>query len=119
MIFRMTRPPNIAIIVLAAGASTRFGAPKQLLLYKGVSLLHRTVDTALLSRAKSVYVVLGYEAKKVKLEIAVNDEYVQPTIDAIIGAARSGNIGDGKIFVLDLKDCIRIRTGETGHMAIG
>lgn len=65
----MTRPPNIAIIVLAAGASTRFGAPKQLLLYKGVSLLHRTVDTALLSRAKSVYVVLGYEAKKVKLEI--------------------------------------------------
>jgi molybdenum cofactor cytidylyltransferase len=69
MIFRMTRPPNIAIIVLAAGASTRFGAPKQLLRYKGMSLLHRTVETALLSRAKSVYVVLGYEAEKVKLEI--------------------------------------------------
>jgi molybdenum cofactor cytidylyltransferase len=69
MISRMSRPPHIAIIVLAAGASTRFGAPKQLLRYKGMSLLHRTVETALLSRAKSVYVVLGYEAEKVKLEI--------------------------------------------------
>jgi molybdenum cofactor cytidylyltransferase len=65
----MSQLPNIAVIVLAAGASTRFGAPKQLLRYKGMSLLHRTVETALLSRAKSVYVVLGYETEKVKLEI--------------------------------------------------
>lgn len=57
--------------------------------------------------------------KKVKLEIAVNDEFVEPTIDAITRAARTGNIGDGKIFVLDLKDCIRIRTGERGSEAIG
>ncbi|MFH1363657.1 MAG: P-II family nitrogen regulator [Candidatus Omnitrophota bacterium] len=57
--------------------------------------------------------------KKVRLEIAVNDNFVQPTIDAIIQGARTGNIGDGKIFVLDLPECIRIRTGEKGSQAIG
>jgi nitrogen regulatory protein P-II 2 len=61
----------------------------------------------------------GNLLRKVKLEIAVNDDFVAPTIEAIIGSARTGNIGDGKIFVLDLQDCIRIRTGETGHEAIG
>lgn len=57
--------------------------------------------------------------KKVRLEIAVNDDYVQPTIDAIIKGAKTGKIGDGKIFVLDLADCIRIRTGELGMQAVG
>ncbi|MFH1061892.1 MAG: P-II family nitrogen regulator [Candidatus Omnitrophota bacterium] len=57
--------------------------------------------------------------KKVKLEIAVNSDFVQPTIDAIIKGARTGKIGDGKIFVLDLPECIRIRTGEKGQKAIG
>ncbi len=57
--------------------------------------------------------------KKLRLEIAVNDNFVQPTIDAIIKGARTGNIGDGKIFVLDLPECIRIRTGEKGSKAIG
>ena len=57
--------------------------------------------------------------KKVRIEIAVNDEFVQATIDAIVKGARSGNIGDGKIFVLSLDDCIRIRSGETGKDAIG
>jgi len=57
--------------------------------------------------------------KKIRLEIAVNDDFVKPTLDAIIKGARSGNIGDGKIFVLDLPQCIRIRTGEEGHEAIG
>lgn len=57
--------------------------------------------------------------KKVRIEIAVNDDYVKPTIDAIIKGARSGKIGDGKIFVLDLGDCIRVRTGETGKDAVG
>ncbi len=57
--------------------------------------------------------------KKVRLEIAVNEDYVEPTIEAIIRGARSGNIGDGKIFVLDLVDCVRIRTGERGSAAIG
>jgi len=57
--------------------------------------------------------------KKVELRIAVNDDYVKPTIDAIIKGARTGKIGDGKIFVVDLPQCIRIRTGETGSDAIG
>ena len=57
--------------------------------------------------------------KKVRLEIAVNDEYVESTTDAIIKGARTGNIGDGKIFVLDLPECIRIRTGERGHDTVG
>lgn len=57
--------------------------------------------------------------KKVRLEIAVNDDFVKPTVDAIIAGARSGKIGDGKIFILDLPECIRIRTGETGSEAIG
>ncbi|HOK41601.1 MAG TPA: P-II family nitrogen regulator [bacterium] len=57
--------------------------------------------------------------KKIRLEIAVNDEFVEPTIQAIIKGARTGNIGDGKILILDLERCIRIRTGEEGNEAIG
>ncbi len=57
--------------------------------------------------------------RKVKLEIVVNDEFVPATIEALIKGARTGNIGDGKIFVLDLEECVRIRTGETGGMAVG
>jgi len=57
--------------------------------------------------------------KKVRIEIGVNEEFVQPTIDAITEGARTGNIGDGKIFVLPLERCIRIRTGEEGSDAIG
>jgi nitrogen regulatory protein P-II 1 len=57
--------------------------------------------------------------KKVRVEIAVNKEFVTSTVEAIIAAARTGNIGDGKIFIQDLEECIRIRTGETGSDAIG
>ena len=57
--------------------------------------------------------------KKIRLEIAVNEDFVEPTIEAIIKGARSGNIGDGKILVLDLPECIRIRTGQRGKNAIG
>ena len=57
--------------------------------------------------------------KKVRMEIAVNDEFLDQTIDAIIAGARTGAIGDGKIFVTNLEKCIRIRTGETGNAAIG
>ena len=57
--------------------------------------------------------------KKVRIEIAVNADYVQPTIDAIVAGARSGSIGDGKIFVVPLEQCVRIRTGEEGKDAIG
>jgi len=59
--------------------------------------------------------------RKVKLEIAVNDDFVEPTIQAILRGGRSGDggqIGDGKIFVIPLDDCIRIRTGERGPEAI-
>ena len=56
---------------------------------------------------------------KVKLEIAVNDDFVEATVQAIMTAAHSGNIGDGKIFVLPLDECVRIRTGERGTAAIG
>ncbi|MBZ0226478.1 MAG: P-II family nitrogen regulator [Comamonas sp.] len=55
---------------------------------------------------------------KVKVEAAVVDELVERVIDAIEGAARTGKIGDGKIFVADLEQVIRIRTGETGAQAI-
>ena len=57
--------------------------------------------------------------KKIRLEIAVNAEFVDATIEGIIQGARTGNIGDGKIFVQNLEECIRIRTGETGQDAIG
>ena len=55
---------------------------------------------------------------KVRLTIAVNDSFVETTCNAIIGAARTGSIGDGKIFITPLEECIRIRTGETGGTAI-
>ncbi len=61
----------------------------------------------------------GSLLKKTKLEIAVNDSFVQPTIDAIMAGARTGNVGDGKIFVLELPQCMRISSGETGGVAIG
>jgi len=57
--------------------------------------------------------------KKVRIEIAINDNFVQATVDAIIKGARTGEIGDGKIFIMPLEECIRIRTGETGTEAIG
>lgn len=61
----------------------------------------------------------GNLLRKVRLEVAVNEDFVEPTINAIIKGAKTGNIGDGKIFVLDLPECVRIRTGERGGQAIG
>ncbi|MBL8013349.1 MAG: P-II family nitrogen regulator [Candidatus Omnitrophica bacterium] len=61
----------------------------------------------------------GNLLRKYRLEIAVNDNFVEPAINAIIKGARTGKIGDGKIFVMDLPRCIRIRTGEEGPKAIG
>ena len=57
--------------------------------------------------------------KKVRLEIAVNQNFVERTIQAIIEGAKSGEIGDGKILVVPLERCVRIRTGEEGNDAIG
>lgn len=55
---------------------------------------------------------------KVKLEVAVDDDKLPSVIDTIIRTAQTGQIGDGKIFVTDLRDTIRIRTGETGKDAL-
>ncbi|MDD5173695.1 MAG: P-II family nitrogen regulator [Candidatus Omnitrophota bacterium] len=61
----------------------------------------------------------GNLLKKVRLEIAVNEKFVDSAILAITKAAKTGRIGDGKIFVLDLTECVRIRTEERGSAAIG
>jgi len=74
---------------------------------KGIASVYRSVQEA------------GNLLRKVKLEIAVNEDFLERTIDAINEGARTGEVGDGKIFVLDLEDCIRVRTGERGRQAIG
>lgn len=83
--------------------STVMGRGRQ----KGISTVYRSHREA------------GNLLKKVKLEIGVNDDFVKPTVDAILEGARSGQIGDGKIFVMDMAECVRVRTGETGGVAIG
>lgn len=55
---------------------------------------------------------------KIKIELAIEDALVEPVIEAIIKAANTGKIGDGKIFILDLEQAVRIRTGETGSDAL-
>lgn len=57
--------------------------------------------------------------KKIRIDIAVNDTFVEPCIEAIIKGARTDKIGDGKIFVVPVEQCVRIRTGERGSTAIG
>jgi nitrogen regulatory protein P-II 2 len=74
---------------------------------KGISEVYRSHKEA------------GSLLRKVKIEVAVNDEFVKTTIEAITKAGRTGNIGDGKIFVLNLEEVVRIRTSETGKVAIG
>ncbi len=61
----------------------------------------------------------GNLLKKVRIEVAVNEAFVETTVDAIMKGAKTGNIGDGKIFIQNLDECIRIRTGEKGEVAIG
>lgn len=74
---------------------------------KGVTEVYRGVKEA------------GNLLKKIRVEIAVNEDFVEPTIRAIIKGAKTGEMGDGKIFVMDLKECVRIRTEERGSVAIG
>ena len=83
--------------------STVMGRGRQ----KGIAAVYRSHKEA------------GSLLKKVKLEIVVNDDFVKPALDAVTKGARTGEIGDGKIFVLNLEECMRIRTGETGHVAVG
>ena len=56
---------------------------------------------------------------KVRLDIAVNDDFVEPAIKAINKGAHTGDVGDGKIFILELAECVRISSAERGHTAIG
>jgi nitrogen regulatory protein P-II 2 len=89
--------------------------------------IHLVTVTPVMGRGRQKGIAAVYRShkeagtllKKVKLEIAVNDEFVKPAVEAIMAGAHTGNIGDGKIFVLNLEECSRIRTGETGHAAIG
>ncbi|HAR67745.1 MAG TPA: transcriptional regulator [Lentisphaeria bacterium] len=57
--------------------------------------------------------------KKARFEVGVNEEFVDKAVEAIVSGAKTGQIGDGKIFVLPVEQCIRIRTGETGGDAVG
>jgi nitrogen regulatory protein P-II 1 len=61
----------------------------------------------------------GNLLRKIRLEIAVNEDFVEKAIEAIQGSARTGEVGDGKIFIYDLAEVVRIRTGERGNEAIG
>lgn len=62
---------------------------------------------------------MGNLLRKIRFEIAVNDNFLEATIKAIVKGAKTGETGDGKIFVLSLDQCVRIRTEERGGMAIG
>jgi len=55
---------------------------------------------------------------KIKIEVAVSDEVKQQAIDAIIKAAKTGQVGDGKVFVVPVNEAVRVRTGETGDSAL-
>ncbi|MEP6952506.1 MAG: P-II family nitrogen regulator [Solirubrobacteraceae bacterium] len=57
-------------------------------------------------------------AEKVRFEIAVSDDFVEPTIQALCEGGQTGEVGDGKIFVVGLEQAVRIRTGETDHQAV-
>jgi len=89
--------------------------------------VHLVTVTSVLGRGRQKGIAQVYRShkeqgsllKKVKVEIAVNEEFVERTVRAITGGAQSGQIGDGKIFIMDLEECIRIRTGERGGEAIG
>jgi nitrogen regulatory protein P-II 2 len=74
---------------------------------KGISEVYRS------------HVESGSLLHKIKIEIAVNDDYLPVVLEAITSKAKTGHVGDGKIFILDLEQTIRIRTGEEGPAAIG
>lgn len=74
---------------------------------KGISEVYRSHKEA------------GSLLRKTKIEVAVNDDFVKPAVEAITKAGRTGNVGDGKVFVLELNECVRIRTGETDGVAVG
>ncbi len=111
-------------LIIAYIQPERLNAVKQALYEKGVYKM--SVSNALGCGQQKGYVHQYRGAieevtllKKVRLAIGVNDDFVEETIKGIIEGARTGEIGDGKIFVLPMEECIRIRTGERGGAAIG
>ncbi|MDQ1741386.1 MAG: hypothetical protein QOE53_3038 [Pseudonocardiales bacterium] len=87
---------------------------------RGISMSHvqghgGELDRVETYRGTTVQVGL---ADKTRFEIAVSDDFVQTTIDALCEGARTGEVGDGKILVLPLEQAVRIRTGETDHGAV-
>ena len=89
--------------------------------------IHKATVTSVLGRGRQKGIAEVYRShkeagsllRKVKLEIAVNDEFCESAVEAISTSASTGQTGDGKIFVLDLQECVRIRTEERGTEAIG
>ena len=89
--------------------------------------IHLVTATAVMGRGRQKGISEVYRShkeagsllKKTKLEIAVNDQFVAAAVEAVTKGARTGKVGDGKIFILDLKECVRIRTGEKDSVAIG
>ncbi len=111
-------------LIIAYIQPERLNAVKQALYEKGVYKM--SVSNALGCGQQKGYVHQYRGAieevtllKKVRLAIGVNDDFVEETVNGIIEGARTGEIGDGKIFVLPMEECIRIRTGERGGAAIG
>jgi len=74
-------------------------------------------ERALVETYRAMAVSLEFRPK-FRIEMVCSEPYVQPTIDAIIGSARTGEVGDGKIFVLPIMQVVRIRTGEVGDAAL-
>ena len=111
-------------LIIAYIQPERLNAVKQALYEREIYKL--SVTNALVCGQQGGYVHMYRGAveevtllKKMRLAIAVNDDYVEKTIEGIVEGARTGEIGDGKIFVLPMDECIRIRTGERGSAAIG
>jgi nitrogen regulatory protein P-II 2 len=102
----------------------RLNAVKQALFKKGIYKLSVTNALGCGKQMGYTEIYRGSDIevnllKKVRIEVAVNKDFIDATIEGIIEGARSGKIGDGKIFIIDLVECIRIRTGEKGNDAIG
>ena len=111
-------------LIIAYIQPERLNAVKQELYARGVYKM--SVTNALGCGQQRGYVKMYRGAieevslhKKMRLAIGVNDDYIDKTIDGIVAGARTGDIGDGKIFVLPMDECVRIRTGERGPCAIG
>ncbi|ANH60490.1 MULTISPECIES: P-II family nitrogen regulator [Dokdonia] len=101
---------------------SKFSAVKRALHDVGVNFFSYWDVTGLGNEKKgSVYRGVSYSTSDIQrryLSIVVNDDFEEITIKTIIEAARSGEVGDGKIFVSDIKDCYRIRTGEKGSQTL-